>query len=101
MFERAAKNGDQSSSFDEKAAKEALSSVAPRALRCRQPGEPAGLANVVVEFAPSGRVKNARVDGPPLEHTATAACIADAMRMARIPAFSGAGGQVVYPITIR
>jgi cytoskeletal protein RodZ len=75
--------------FDRDAAAAALSSAAAQAASCRKPGDPSGVANVVITFAPSGRVTTATIGGPPFAGTPTGGCIASVLRKARVPAFEG------------
>jgi hypothetical protein len=75
--------------FDKSAAVAALSAAGARASACRKPGDPAGHAQVIVTFAPSGRVTTATVNGFPFAGTTTGSCIASTMRQAKVPAFSG------------
>lgn len=75
--------------FNQAAAQAALDAAAGRAAGCLKPGEPEGLARVVVTFAPSGHVTVASVDGPPFAGTPTGGCIARAFRSASIAPFSG------------
>jgi predicted Zn finger-like uncharacterized protein len=80
---------EPSGPFDRSAATAALTSSAARASACRKEGDPSGVASVVVTFAPSGRVTNANISGPPFAGTPTGGCIAAALRKARVPAFEG------------
>lgn len=75
--------------FDRSAAASALASAAAQASACRKDGDPSGVANVTVTFAPSGRVTAAKLSGPPFAGTATGGCIASTLRRAKIPAFDG------------
>lgn len=75
--------------FDKAAAIAALSSAAAEASSCRKPGDPSGVANVTITFAPSGRVTTANVSGPPFAGTPTGGCIAATLRRARVPPFAG------------
>ncbi|MCC6217504.1 MAG: DUF4339 domain-containing protein [Polyangiaceae bacterium] len=75
--------------FDKGAARAALDAAAGAASGCRKDGDPSGVAQVAVTFAPSGRVTSAVVSGPPFAGTATGGCIAAALRRARVPPFSG------------
>jgi hypothetical protein len=42
-----------------------------------------------VTFAPSGRVTQANLQGPPFAGTATGSCIAKAFRSSSVPPFEG------------
>lgn len=75
--------------FDAQAAKNVLGDRAVQASSCRRGNDPKGTAEVIVTFAPSGRVTSANVAGEPYGGTATGGCIASTMRRATVPAFSG------------
>lgn len=80
--------------FNKGAASAALSAAAGAASGCRTGGDPAGSARVMVTFAPSGRVTQALVSGPPFAGTPTGGCIARAFRSAKVPPFEGS------PVTV-
>ncbi|HWA75808.1 MAG TPA: hypothetical protein VG937_25905 [Polyangiaceae bacterium] len=75
--------------FDRSAAASALATAAAQASACRKEGDPSGVANVTLTFAPSGRVTTAKLSGPPFAGTATGGCIASTLRRAKIPPFDG------------
>ena len=75
--------------FDRGAAVAALKAAAAEASACRKDGDPSGTATLTITFAPSGRVTSANIQGPPFAGTPTGGCIANAMRHAHVPAFSG------------
>jgi hypothetical protein len=75
--------------FDQGAAKAALGGAMGQATGCKAAGDPSGVARVSVTFAPSGRVTQAMVQGPPFAGTATGGCIARAFKSASVPPFSG------------
>jgi hypothetical protein len=75
--------------FDRAAAVAALKAAAAQAAACRKDGDPTGTAALTITFAPSGRVTSANIQGPPFAGTPTGGCIANAMRHAQVPAFSG------------
>jgi len=75
--------------FDRSAAIAALKAAAAEASTCRKDGDPSGTATLTITFAPSGRVTSANIQGPPFAGTPTGGCIANAMRHAHVPAFSG------------
>lgn len=75
--------------FDRGAAVSALKAAAAEASACRKDGDPSGTATLTITFAPSGRVTSANIQGPPFAGTPTGGCIANAMRHASVPAFSG------------
>jgi hypothetical protein len=77
------------SPFDKVAAVSALNNLAGQASACRQAGDPSGIATVVLTFAPSGRVTNATVNGPPFAGTPTGGCVARTLRRAQVPPFAG------------
>ncbi|HEY4103682.1 MAG TPA: hypothetical protein VGM44_07310, partial [Polyangiaceae bacterium] len=61
----------------------------------------AGKATVVVTFDPSGKVASATVSDPPFAGTSSGACIADALKRATVPPFSGLPGSVTKTISIQ
>jgi hypothetical protein len=75
--------------FDQAAAKAALASAPAQASGCRKGNDPAGNAEVLITFAPSGRVTSANVSGGPFAGTATGGCVASTLRRAKVPPFSG------------
>jgi hypothetical protein len=75
--------------FDAAAAKQALGTSALQASSCRRGDDPTGTAEVIITFAPSGRVTSANVTGAPYGGTPTGGCIASTLRRAQVPAFSG------------
>jgi hypothetical protein len=75
--------------FDQAAAKAALGAAAAQASTCRKGDDPPGNAEVMITFAPSGRVTSANVAGGPFAGTATGGCVASTLRRAKVPAFSG------------
>lgn len=87
--------------FDKVAATNSLSEATTQASACRKPGDPSGMANVTVTFAPSGRVTSATVAGPPFAGTETGGCIASTLRNARVPAFTGDNVTVTKTVVIQ
>lgn len=87
--------------FDKSAAVAALQVATAQASGCRKPGDPSGMARVVVTFAPSGRVTSATISGPPFSGTQTGGCIASQFRSARVPAFEGALVTVTRSVVIQ
>jgi hypothetical protein len=85
--------------FSRDAAMIALQHVAADAMGCRQAGDPAGSARVVVTFAPSGRVTTANVGGV-YAGTLTGGCIAGRFRAATVPAFAGSHVTVSKTISV-
>jgi hypothetical protein len=79
----------ESPDFDAAAAETAISAAASRAVSCKRPGDPSGVAVVTITFSPSGRATTANVSGLPFAGTATGGCIAATLRAARVPVFSG------------
>lgn len=86
--------------FDVAAARSALASAAGAASACRKPGDPSGIAQVTITFAPSGRATSANIGGPPFAGTATGGCIAGTMRGARVPPFTGSHKTVSKTVVI-
>jgi hypothetical protein len=87
--------------FSAGAASAALREATTLATGCRKPGDPEGMATVLVTFAPSGRVTQAAVSGEPFAGTTTGGCIASRFREARVPAFSGDFVTVKKTVTIK
>ncbi|HEU5074767.1 MAG TPA: hypothetical protein VFU02_11345 [Polyangiaceae bacterium] len=87
--------------FDAGAAKRALGTSALAASSCRKGDDPRGTAEVIVTFAPSGRVTSANVNAAPYGGTATGGCIAAAMRAAVVPPFGGDHVTVRKLVTVR
>jgi hypothetical protein len=81
--------------FDASAASASLAAAQARASSCRKADDPSGVAQVSITFAPSGRVTQATVAGPPFAGTPTGGCVASTLRSARVPAFVG------EPVTVR
>jgi hypothetical protein len=75
--------------FDRSAASAAMSSAVGATSGCKKEGDPSGVARVSVTFAPSGRVTQANIGGPPFAGTATGGCIAKAFKTAKVPPFEG------------
>jgi hypothetical protein len=87
--------------FDSAAATAALSGAATAATGCRKDGDPAGVASVIVRFAPSGRATSAIVESGPFAGTVTGGCIATTFRKARVPPFTGDYVSVKKTISLR
>jgi hypothetical protein len=87
--------------FDKSAALTALTSVGKDAASCIKPDDPPGAANVLVTFAPSGRVTAANLVGPPFAGTPTGSCIAAKLRRAHIPPFVGDYTTVNRTLAVR
>ncbi len=86
--------------FSASAASAALREATAAASGCRRASDPSGMADISVTFAPSGRVTQAAVSGPPFSGTVTGGCIAQTFRKVRVPAFSGEPVTVTRKITI-
>jgi hypothetical protein len=86
--------------FDAAAARVALDASAAQASSCRKPGDPSGVAVVVITFSPTGRVTTANISGPPFAATPTGGCIASTLRKTKIPAFAGDMVTVKKTVTI-
>jgi hypothetical protein len=87
--------------FDRTAATNALAQASSVAAACRKAGDPSGVANATITFAPSGRVTAALLSGPPFAGTPTGSCIAAALRRVRVPAFEGDRITVAKAIAVR
>ncbi len=87
--------------FSKKAARVALNAAMGNALSCRNQHDPVGTAQVVVTFAPSGRVTTATVNGFPFAGTEIGGCVARRFRAARIPAFSGSHVTVRKKVVLK
>jgi hypothetical protein len=87
--------------FDPAAAKAALASAAAGAAECREKDGPIGKASVVVTFEPSGKVSAATVSDAPFAGTPAGACIAEALKKASVPPFSGLPGTVTKIISLQ
>ena len=87
--------------FDRAAARSALAGAAAQASSCRKDGDPSGTATLTIIFAPSGRVTSAQIQGPPFAGTPTGGCIANTMRHATVPAFSGEHVTVTKQIVVQ
>jgi hypothetical protein len=87
--------------FDRAAARSALAGAAAQASSCRKDGDPSGTATLTIIFAPSGRVTSAQIQGPPFAGTPTGGCIANTMRRATVPAFSGEHVTVTKQIVVQ
>jgi len=90
-----------SGGFNAQAAKLAIDRIVPRLKACKQAGEPPGSATVTVTFAPSGRVSSAQVTTTRYAGTRTGNCIAQRLREARIPEFTGAPVTVKRSVAVR
>jgi hypothetical protein len=86
--------------FDAAAARAALDASAAQASSCRKPGDPSGVAVVIITFSPTGRVTTANISGPPFAATPTGGCIASTLRKTRVPAFAGDMVTVRKTVTI-
>lgn len=74
--------------FNRDAAAAALSGALSGAQSC-VPAGMGGVARLAVTFAPSGRVTQAMVEGPPFAGTSAGGCIATKARSASVPPFQG------------
>ncbi len=72
-----------------------------RAERCHPWGHAAGSADVLVTFAPRGRVIAARLEGEPLASAPVARCILEQARSVKIPAYEGEPFTLRQKITLR
>lgn len=87
--------------FDQAAAVKALNAAVFGTAKCREKGGPTGRATVAVTFDPSGKVSSATVSDAPFSGTTSGACIAEAMKKATVPPFSGLPGTVTKIISIQ
>jgi hypothetical protein len=86
--------------FDAVATKAPLAEAANQAQACKQSGGPTGKVTVVVTFEPNGKVSSATITDAPFAGTATATCIAAALKRATIAPFSGLPGTVSKTFSI-
>jgi len=87
--------------FDKNSASAGLTSAGNSASGCREAGDPSATVGITVTFAPSGRVTNAVVDGPPFGGTKTGGCIAKLFRAVRVSPFSGSAVTVHKSFQVR
>jgi hypothetical protein len=87
--------------FDVSKAQGSLASATGAASTCNDASGPSGMARVSITFAPSGRVTQAVVDGPPFAGTPLGSCIASKFRAASVPAFRGGPVTVKQTVHIR
>ncbi|NUP06303.1 MAG: hypothetical protein HOW73_09620 [Polyangiaceae bacterium] len=87
--------------FDKAAAQAALSAASGTAMGCASPEERGFDAHVSVTFAPSGRVTQAMVSGPPFAGAPSGACIARAFKAASVSPFTGAPVTVSKTLKVR
>jgi hypothetical protein len=87
--------------FNADAAKAALGAAANQASGCRKGDEPTGSAEVLITFAPSGRVTSANVSSGPFAGSSTGGCVASTLRRAKVPPFSGNHVTVRKVVTLR
>jgi hypothetical protein len=87
--------------FDSKSAQAKLRSASDRVRQCRKSKSLPGKADLVVTFAPSGRVTQAEVVGGPFKGTPIGTCIANAVSSVRIAPFSGPDGVVKTSYVLR
>ncbi len=85
--------------FNRSAARSALAGASGAASGCGK-GEITGVAQVSVTFARSGRVTSANVSGS-LAGTPAGSCVARAMRVARVPPYSGDMVTVTKRVPVR
>jgi hypothetical protein len=85
--------------FDETVAEGVLAMVDFQS--CSGAGGPTGFGHATIEFAPSGVVRSAVVDQPPLAGTSVGECIAAKLRAVRLTPFSGGDRQVEKNFVIR
>lgn len=91
---------EEGAAFDAQAARAAINGAFQRAAVCRGPNDESGAATAVITYAPSGRVTSATVSGV-FAGTAIGTCIADALRGASVPPFSGEGVTVRHTVELR
>jgi hypothetical protein len=83
-----ASSAAEAGSFDAVAARSALGGLAVSAAGCGD-GTTKGKARVAVTFANSGKATVALIQGGPLSGTGVGSCIANILRSAQVPAYSG------------
>jgi serine/threonine protein kinase len=86
--------------FNPVAAKASLDVVDGILASCRHPGGKTGSGHITVVFANDGQVSRAVVDEPPFAGSPEGACVASRMRLARVKAFDGPPGTLVYDFHI-
>ncbi|HEX6277135.1 MAG TPA: serine/threonine-protein kinase [Polyangiaceae bacterium] len=74
--------------FDATKAATELFAAAERAYGCTKPGAPSGAGRAKVTFAPNGTVSRVSFSAP-FANGASEACLRDAFRASRVPAFDG------------
>jgi len=87
----------QGKPFDRAVAKVALDALTPRVLACKPPK---GSLKVKVTFAADGTVASA-TPAPPLAGTASATCVATAMKKAHVAPFSGPPIVFVQSVNVK
>jgi hypothetical protein len=75
-------------------AKQALDAAGRETVHCKR-GKVWGIAEAVVTFGNDGTVGHVAV-GVPFTGTTTAACVTDALSVARVPPFAGKPGVVTH-----
>lgn len=75
------------SSFDRQAAVTALSELSLQ--RCRPPNAERGEGHVTITFAPTGSVREARIDRGPWSGSPVEKCMVKAFKTVKVPAFKG------------
>lgn len=68
---------------------------------CHRGGRPTGSARATLTFAPSGRVRDVRLEGEPVASAAVGKCILTYLRSPLIPPFVGPEFSVTREITLR
>jgi hypothetical protein len=86
--------------FDPGAARSALGGLAVSASACGD-GSMRGRARVAVTFANSGNATVALIQGGPLSGTSVGSCIANVMRSAKVPAYSGPITTVFTTVVVK
>jgi hypothetical protein len=82
-------------------AEAALAAAAEAARRCWPEGRAPAPATLRVTFAPSGDVIYAEAEGEGVSGTPVAACVADKLRHAHVPPFTGAPRSLSVAATLR
>lgn len=87
--------------YDESKLKQIMSVAVQKAEQCDRWGRATGTAELFITFAPSGKVKGARLSGEPIASAPVARCILHHARANSLPPFAGSTFTVSRKITLR